>query len=106
MSSTPDFIEYIAAQISDAGAITYRKMFGEYALYCDAKVVALVCDDQLFIMGDTIHFVQLWKKGVIQVLKKEGRKSSGKTGRFSDFMRGLPYENKMPARKEPLVIQS
>jgi len=49
MSSTPDFIEYIAAQISDAGAITYRKMFGEYALYCDAKVVALVCDDQLFI---------------------------------------------------------
>ena len=57
-------------------------------------------------MGDTIHFVQLWKKGVIQVLKKEGRKSSGKIGRFSDFMRGLPYENKMPARKEPLVIQS
>jgi TfoX/Sxy family transcriptional regulator of competence genes len=24
-------------------------MFGEYALYCDNKVVALVCDNQLFI---------------------------------------------------------
>lgn len=24
-------------------------MFGEYALYCNEKVVALVCDDQLFI---------------------------------------------------------
>lgn len=24
-------------------------MFGEYALYCDEKVVALVCDDQLFV---------------------------------------------------------
>lgn len=24
-------------------------MFGEYALYCDEKVVALVCDDKLFI---------------------------------------------------------
>jgi TfoX/Sxy family transcriptional regulator of competence genes len=24
-------------------------MFGEYALYCDDKVVALVCDDQLFV---------------------------------------------------------
>lgn len=24
-------------------------MFGEYALYCDGKVVALVCDDQLFV---------------------------------------------------------
>lgn len=24
-------------------------MFGEYAIYCGAKVVALVCDDQLFV---------------------------------------------------------
>jgi TfoX/Sxy family transcriptional regulator of competence genes len=24
-------------------------MFGEYALYCDEKVVGLVCDDTLFI---------------------------------------------------------
>jgi TfoX/Sxy family transcriptional regulator of competence genes len=24
-------------------------MFGEYALYCDKKVVALVCDDNLFV---------------------------------------------------------
>lgn len=24
-------------------------MFGEYALYCEGKVVALVCDDRLFV---------------------------------------------------------
>ncbi len=24
-------------------------MFGEYALYCDEKVVALVCDDTLYV---------------------------------------------------------
>lgn len=24
-------------------------MFGEYAIYCDGKVVALVCDDELFV---------------------------------------------------------
>ena len=29
--------------------LTWRKMFGEYALYIDGKVVALVCDDSLFI---------------------------------------------------------
>jgi TfoX/Sxy family transcriptional regulator of competence genes len=29
--------------------LTARKMFGEYALYLDGKVVALVCDDQLFV---------------------------------------------------------
>jgi TfoX/Sxy family transcriptional regulator of competence genes len=29
--------------------LSRRKMFGEYALYLDEKVVALVCDDTLFI---------------------------------------------------------
>ncbi len=24
-------------------------MFGEYALYCDQRVVALICDDQVFV---------------------------------------------------------
>jgi TfoX/Sxy family transcriptional regulator of competence genes len=29
--------------------VTSRKMFGEYAHYLDGKVVALVCNDQLFL---------------------------------------------------------
>jgi hypothetical protein len=29
--------------------LTARKMFGEYALYVDGKVVALVCDDLLYL---------------------------------------------------------
>ncbi len=29
--------------------LSARKMFGEYALYLGGKVVALVCDDQLFL---------------------------------------------------------
>lgn len=29
--------------------LSARKMFGEYAFYLDGKVVALVCDDQLFL---------------------------------------------------------
>ena len=32
-----------------AGIVTYRKMFGEYAIYCDSRVVALICDNQLFV---------------------------------------------------------
>ena len=35
--------------MENAGTITYKKMFGEYALYSDGKVVALVCDNQLFV---------------------------------------------------------
>lgn len=49
MSTQLSTIEFITEQIAAAGSITTRKMFGEYCLYCDGKVVALVCDDQLFM---------------------------------------------------------
>jgi TfoX/Sxy family transcriptional regulator of competence genes len=49
VATDKSFIEFIEDQINDAGVITHRKMFGEYALYCDGKVVAFVCDNQLFV---------------------------------------------------------
>jgi TfoX/Sxy family transcriptional regulator of competence genes len=49
MASDLSFVEYVRDQISAAGAVSFRKMFGEYALYCDGKVVGLVCDNQLFV---------------------------------------------------------
>jgi TfoX/Sxy family transcriptional regulator of competence genes len=41
-------IDHLLDVLSDLPLVS-RKMFGEYALYLNAKVVALVCDDQLFI---------------------------------------------------------
>ena len=49
MASDLEFVEYVCDQITSAGHITHRKMFGEYAIYCDGKVVALICDNQFFI---------------------------------------------------------
>jgi len=49
LASDINFVLFIADQAGSAGAITYRKMFGEYVLYCDGKVVALICDNRLFI---------------------------------------------------------
>lgn len=49
MATDKSFVEFIVDQIENAGQITFRKMFGEYAVYCNGKVVALVCDNQLFI---------------------------------------------------------
>ena len=49
MASDKSFIEFIVDQMGNAGFISHKKMFGEYAIYCDGKVVALVCDNQLFI---------------------------------------------------------
>jgi TfoX/Sxy family transcriptional regulator of competence genes len=49
MASDLSFVEYVCDQIRAAGQVSFRKMFGEYAIYCDGKVVALVCDNQLFV---------------------------------------------------------
>ncbi len=49
MSTSNEFAQHIAELVENAGNIRYRKMFGEFALYCDEKVVAFLCDDQLFV---------------------------------------------------------
>ena len=49
MASDKVFIEFITGQMEDAGFISHRQMFGEYVIYCDNKVVALVCDNKLFV---------------------------------------------------------
>lgn len=49
MSTQQSTMDYLLDQMSLAGSVTCRKMFGEYAIYCDGKVVALVCDDELFV---------------------------------------------------------
>jgi TfoX/Sxy family transcriptional regulator of competence genes len=49
MASDIGFVEYVCEQVAGAGRITHRRMFGEFALYCDGKVVALICDNQFFL---------------------------------------------------------
>lgn len=49
MASHAEFIEYVREQTRGAGAVSFRRMFGEYACYLDGKVVALVCDDQFYL---------------------------------------------------------
>lgn len=49
MGSKKETVEYILDQLFAAGTVRVKKMFGEYALYCNDKVVGLICDDQLFI---------------------------------------------------------
>lgn len=49
MASDQKFVQFVCDQMTGAGEITSRKMFGEYAIYCDEKMVALVCDNRLFV---------------------------------------------------------
>ncbi len=52
MSSRIEFVEFAAGQLAGAGEITYKRMFGEYGLYCDGLFFATICDDQLFFQAD------------------------------------------------------
>lgn len=48
MSTTKETMEFMLQKLGSK-KFTARKMFGEYALYADGKVVALVCDNTLFV---------------------------------------------------------
>ncbi|MBX9902360.1 MAG: TfoX/Sxy family protein [Burkholderiaceae bacterium] len=52
MASDLAFVTYVCEQASLFGQgkrLAHKKMFGEFALYFDEKVIALICDDQLFV---------------------------------------------------------
>ncbi len=49
MSSDASFVEFVVGQARGAGHIESRKMFGEYAVHCDGKLVMLVCDNRCFL---------------------------------------------------------
>ena len=49
MASSLEYVQYAAEQMKDAGNIVYKKMFGEYGLWCDGKFFGTVEDDQFYI---------------------------------------------------------
>ena len=49
MASDQEFVDFIVDQIENAGEITAKKMFGEYGIWSDGKIFALICDNKLFI---------------------------------------------------------
>jgi len=53
MPTTQDFVDYVAEQAQLGPSLTFRKMFGEYGVYLDGKVIAFVCDNSLFVKATT-----------------------------------------------------
>lgn len=42
-------MDYVVERAAPGDALTYKKMFGEHALYHDRKVVGFACDNRLLI---------------------------------------------------------
>ena len=49
MSTDKSFVEYVFEQAALADRLTSKRMFGEYGLYVDGKVVAFCADNSLFL---------------------------------------------------------
>ena len=49
MANDPDFVNFVVDQIDESCDISFRHMFGGTTVYSRGKVVALICNDQLFV---------------------------------------------------------
>lgn len=49
MASDQSYVDYILEQIQDAGVLNAQKMFGEYGVWSDGKIFALICNNKLFV---------------------------------------------------------
>ncbi len=49
MANKQETLDLIAFHAAGAGNVRIKKMFGEAALYLDEVVVALICDDRLYL---------------------------------------------------------
>lgn len=66
---------FILDQLRLLKNVSVKKMFGEYALYCDGKVVGLICDDQLYLK-----------------ISEQGKAMAG-----DRYREGIPYPGARPA---------
>ena len=49
MASDLSFVEYVMDQLEKECPVTYKKMFGEFGLYCEGKMFGMICDNRLFL---------------------------------------------------------
>ncbi|NOX48332.1 MAG: TfoX/Sxy family protein [Chlorobi bacterium] len=49
MASDKEFVDFVLDQIEIDAKITAKSMFGEYGLFADKKIFALICDNKLFV---------------------------------------------------------
>ena len=49
MATDSDFIGYIHEQAGLEERLTHKRMFGEYGIYFDGKIVAVAADNSLFL---------------------------------------------------------
>lgn len=60
MATDPGFVEAVLDALLGEGTVEAKKMFGEYGLYVDGRMVGLICDNRLLIKApeQAAHLVE------------------------------------------------
>jgi TfoX/Sxy family transcriptional regulator of competence genes len=82
MATDKKFMEYILDQIENAGEITAKSMFGEYSVYSDGKLFALLADNNLLIKPTESG--RAFIKDVVEALPYPGAKPCFLIENFDD----------------------
>ena len=61
MSTEQAFVEYVQSQSGLGPQLSFKKMFGEYALYLHGRVVAFACDNQLYLNDPDGNGIELYR---------------------------------------------
>jgi TfoX/Sxy family transcriptional regulator of competence genes len=49
MATSKDTAEFIQSKLRHPDRILTKRMFGEFGLYADGKMVAVICDDRFYV---------------------------------------------------------
>jgi len=49
MATDKEFVDFVLDQIEDAGEITAKRMFGEWGVFSNGKIFALICKSKLYV---------------------------------------------------------
>lgn len=47
MASSQSIVDELVANLAGAGDVTAKKMFGDYGLFLDGRMIGFICDDRL-----------------------------------------------------------
>ena len=73
MAPRSDFVDFLLEGLQPLGAVSARRMFGGYGIYCEGVMFGLVADDALYLKVDATNrpVTQRGKTSIVPVIRHQ-----------------------------------